>query len=93
MVGIPAILAGSWLALTDRRREGAALLGLGIILQLTGHYVFEHNKPVFLTKRRHPLSLISAVVYVGQSYARLLKGEPLVPIESNGRHEHAACRN
>lgn len=93
MVGIPAIVVGLLLALSDRRREGTTLLGLGVILQLTGHFVFEHNRPVLMTKRRHPLSLVSALVFVGQSYARLFKGEPLVSIESNGRHERAACRN
>ncbi len=72
------------LLLSDRRREATALFGVGIILQLVGHFVFEHNRPILMTKQRDPVTLLSALVFVSQSWARLIKGEPLVAIESNG---------
>lgn len=89
MVGIPAMVLGLLMALSDRRRgnQGIALFGIGVVLQLVGHFVYERNLPVFMSKQRDPITMVSALVYVTQSWGRLLRGEPLIPVaavESNG---------
>lgn len=91
MVGIPAMVLGLAMALSDRRpgnmNKGIALFGIGVVLQLVGHFVYERNLPVFMSKQRDPITMLSALVYVTQSWWRVLRGEPLIAVasvESNG---------
>jgi uncharacterized membrane protein YGL010W len=62
MVGIPMIVLSFPIAFFNRRLA-AQFQAIGWILQFTGHYVFEHNQPVFL-EAGDPLTAAAALVFV-----------------------------
>ena len=66
MVGVP-LLALSFPVALFNRRLAAQLQAVGWILQLTGHYVFEHNKPVFM-EAADPLTAAAALVFVADEW-------------------------
>lgn len=72
LFGVPMI-ALSFPMLLFNRKKAVALFGCGWFLQFLGHFVFEHNKPVLLTRGRSPLTLLSALVFVGQEWVDTLQ--------------------
>ncbi len=75
MFGIPMI-AVSFLVLPFSRKAFAQLQFWGWILQLVGHIVFEHNRPVLL-EVRSPYTAISALVFVYKEWQRALERRSL----------------
>lgn len=68
--------------LFDRRR-GLTLFGLGWLLQFIGHFVFEKNKPILLSSRRSPYTLLSALVFVTEEWLDTVKSVRL-ELHENG---------
>jgi uncharacterized membrane protein YGL010W len=75
MVGVP-IIALSFPVFFVNRRLAGDMQKVGWTLQLIGHYVFEHNKPVFMDAA-DPLTALAALVFVADEWQRALKGESI----------------
>jgi uncharacterized membrane protein YGL010W len=73
LVGIP-ILVLSVPAFFVSRRLAAQLQGIGWLLQLIGHFVYEHNKPV-LIEARDPLTVMAALSFIAEEWRRAWNGE------------------
>jgi uncharacterized membrane protein YGL010W len=84
MVGVPMIALSFPIALFNRRLA-AQFQVIGWFLQFTGHYVFEHNQPVFLDAR-DPLTAAVALVFVVNEWNRALfvetKKMPALPLKA-----------
>lgn len=76
LVGIPMIVLSLPMLLFDRRRA-FSLFGLGWLLQFIGHYVFEKNKPIVLSARRSPYTLVSALIFVTEEWMDTLNSVKL----------------
>jgi len=76
LIGIP-LIALSIPTLFCSPRRAAQLFGVGWAFQFIGHYVFEKNKPVLFSEARDPLTLVSALVFCADGWARVLTGRPL----------------
>lgn len=76
LVGVPMIVLALPMLLFDRRRA-FSLFGLGWFLQFLGHYVFEKNKPIILSSRRSPYTLVSALIFVTEEWMDTLKSVSL----------------
>lgn len=72
LFGVPMIVL-SLVVLFFDRKKAAMLFSCGWFLQFLGHYVFEHNKPILLTRGRSPYTLLSAVVFVGEEWIDTVK--------------------
>lgn len=83
MIGIPMIAISIPLVFFNRK-AAVSLFGLGWACQFLGHYVFEKNDPVFMSKDKDPLTVLAAFVFVGQEWCNFLSGKPL----NNGYHDH-----
>lgn len=75
MIGVP-LIAASMLALPFNKRLSRNLNLSGWALQLIGHFVFEHNKPVTL-EVRSPFMFASALVFTYDQWKKVLAKEPL----------------
>lgn len=82
LVGVPMIFLSLAIFLFDRRR-GLTLFGLGWLLQFIGHFVFEKNKPILLSSRRSPYTLLSALVFVTEEWLDTVKSVRL-ELHENG---------
>jgi uncharacterized membrane protein YGL010W len=84
MVGIPMIVLSFPIAFFNRRLA-TQFQAIGWILQFTGHYVFEHNQPVFL-EAGDPLTAAAALVFVANEWNRALSIEtkkiPALPLKA-----------
>lgn len=56
------------------RKKAVAMFSFGWLLQLLGHYVFEHNRPILFTRGRSPYTAISALVFVGEEWMDTVRG-------------------
>jgi len=74
MIGVPMIVA-SFFVFPYNKKASLQLQAGGWFLQFVGHFVFEHNKPVFL-EMRDPMTLVAAVVFVSNEWVRVLKKGP-----------------
>jgi uncharacterized membrane protein YGL010W len=86
LFGVPMIAASVPLLFLSARLAGQFFVA-GWALQLIGHFVFEKNKPVLFSRHAHPMVLVVALVFVGENWAKFLRGEPwsgLVEIHGNG---------
>lgn len=75
MIGVP-LIAASMLALPFNRKLSRNLNMGGWALQMVGHFIFEHNKPVTLEVRT-PFMFASALVFTYEQWKKVLQGEPL----------------
>ena len=75
MVGVPMIVFSLPVFLVHRPLA-VQMQKVGWTLQLIGHFVFEHNKPVFL-EAADPLTALAAIVFVTAEWQRALKGASL----------------
>jgi|ERR1700733_7548343 uncharacterized membrane protein YGL010W len=82
MVGVP-LIALSFPVFLLNRRLAAQMQEVGWTLQFIGHFVFEHNKPVFL-EAADPLTALAALVFVADEWHRALKGDSLIEEKNNG---------
>lgn len=76
MIGVPMIAASLPLFLINRNLA-LKMQSWGWTLQLAGHYIFEHNKPVFL-EARDPLTALAALVFVSEHWQLFLSGQSLI---------------
>jgi uncharacterized membrane protein YGL010W len=74
MIGIPLIVF-SLLPVDQRLRN--KLFWSGWLLQLIGHYAFEHNEPVLL-EFRSPMTFVSALIFITHQWKRILTGKKIV---------------
>ena len=85
LFGVPMIaLAVPFIFINFRR--AVTLFVAGWVLQFIGHFVFEKNKPVIISEATNPLVPLAAIIVVGQLWARILSGQPLMDeVPLNGR--------
>ena len=74
MVGVPMIALSFPIALFNKRLA-AQFQTIGWILQFAGHYIFEHNNPVFLNEK-DPLTAAAALVFVADEWNHALAVDP-----------------
>ncbi|MBZ0189604.1 MAG: DUF962 domain-containing protein [Candidatus Obscuribacterales bacterium] len=67
LVGVPMIFLSFPMLFYDWKRAIVLFSG-GWILQFVGHFVFEKNRPVLMTKGRHTYTILSALVFVGSEW-------------------------
>jgi len=72
LVGVPFIAFAIPMFFLNRKKA-AMMFSFGWFLQLLGHYVFEHNKPILFTRGRSPYTAISALVFVGEEWMDTLR--------------------
>jgi uncharacterized membrane protein YGL010W len=77
LIGVP-LIALSFPILLFSWRTGLKLLSLGWIFQLIGHYAFEKNKPVLFSEARDPLTVLAALIYVSNGWARVFSGRDII---------------
>jgi uncharacterized membrane protein YGL010W len=82
LFGVPMIALSLVMLLFDRKKA-VMLFSLGWLLQFLGHYLFEHNKPILLTRGRSPYTLLSALVFVGEEWVDTVKSIRSDIAESN----------
>ncbi|MGH9553184.1 MAG: DUF962 domain-containing protein [Terriglobales bacterium] len=87
LIGIPLIALALPLGLLNWR-QGAKLFSLGWAFQFIGHFVFEKNKPVLFSESSNPLTILAALVWVTDGWARVISGQPLVDDEDVITEEH-----
>jgi uncharacterized membrane protein YGL010W len=75
MVGIPMLTASVFI-FPFSRRWFFGLQFVGWMLQLIGHYGYEHNKPV-LWDKPGPLTVVSALEFVKEEWEKFFAGETL----------------
>jgi uncharacterized membrane protein YGL010W len=84
MVGVPMIAMSFPIALFNRRLA-TQFQAIGWFLQFTGHYVFEHNQPVFVDAN-DPLTAAVALVFVANEWNRALSIDarkiPALPLKA-----------
>ena len=73
MLGVPLILVSLVTFLCGARRTGVALFGLGAVLQIAGHLIFEKNKPIFVKRPSNLLNYTSAIIFVAREWAGAFK--------------------
>lgn len=73
MFGVP-LLAVSLPMLIFNPRAAIRLFITGLILQVAGHYFFEHNKPVLASKSRSIMTYVAALVFIMEEWKDLLSG-------------------
>lgn len=73
LIGVPLILVSLPMFLISWRRA-LLLAGLGWLFQITGHYVFEQNRPHLASDPRNPFIYLSAICFVGQEWLNLIAG-------------------
>jgi uncharacterized membrane protein YGL010W len=86
LFGVPMLAASVPLLLVSAKVASRFFVA-GWALQLIGHYVFEKNKPVLFSEHGNPMILAAALVFVGENWAKVIKGEPLsddLEISGNG---------
>lgn len=71
MVGVPLIVA-SLITLFFAWKLALGMFVLGWVLQFTGHFVFEKNKPVLFSDPSNPLTYFYAVIFVAEEWWHLL---------------------
>jgi hypothetical protein len=83
MIGIPMLVLSPVVGLVNKRAAGS-LFKCGWALQFVGHYLFEHNKPVFL-ETRNPFTFLSALLFVSALWYRVFTGQSIAPPQSHYR--------
>lgn len=81
MIGVPLIAASLPTAFFNFP-AAAGMFGAGWVLQVTGHYVFEKNKPVLFADPTNPMTYIAAITFVGEEWGKVLTGKPLVEMRT-----------
>ncbi len=81
LIGVP-LIALSFPTFLFSWRTGLKLFSLGWAFQLIGHYAFEKNKPVLFSEARDPLTILAALIFVSNGWARALGRRDLID-ESN----------
>jgi len=76
MIGVPMITA-AFPVLFFNWRWAVALFVIGWVFQFAGHRFFEHNRPVLMADLSNPLTYFSALVFVAQEWAQVLRGRRL----------------
>jgi uncharacterized membrane protein YGL010W len=84
MLGVPMIAAALPVLFFDWR-WAAGLFIIGWALQFAGHRFFEHNRPVLLADPSNPLTYFSALIFVTQEWAQVLRGRGLSRAPSSRR--------
>ena len=77
MIGVP-LIAISFAALLFNWKTALKLFALGWVFQLVGHQVFEKNKPVLFGDARSPLTILAALIYVSNGWAKLFTGRNII---------------
>ena len=77
LIGVP-LIALSFPLLLISWRSALKIFSLGWVFQLIGHLVFEKNKPVLFSEARDPLTLVAALIYVTDGWAKLVSGRTLI---------------
>lgn len=72
MFGVPLLLLSLPVFLFNRR-IGAAMFGLGAILQLAGHFFFERNRPILAENPTSLLNYTSAIFFVAREWVSAFK--------------------
>ena len=72
MFGIPMLFLTPIVGLFNKK-AASSLFKCGWALQFLGHYVFEHNKPVFL-EVKNPMTALSALLFVSGLWYRFFTG-------------------
>jgi uncharacterized membrane protein YGL010W len=73
MIGVPMLALTPIVGLFNKKAASTLFKG-GWALQFLGHYVFEHNKPVFL-EVRNPMTAFSALLFVSGLWYRFFTGK------------------
>ena len=71
MFGVPMIALSLPLLFFDRKKA-LMLFTAGWILQLTGHYLFERNKPTLTKNPFDPLTYMASLIFVSKEWLSLL---------------------
>ena len=71
MFGVPLIVA-SLITLFFAWKLAIGMFVVGWLLQFTGHFVFEKNKPVLFADPSNPLTYFYAVIFVAEEWWKLL---------------------
>ena len=71
MFGIPLIVA-SLVIVFFSWKLALILMVPGWLLLWAGHYLFEQNRPALFSDWKNPLIYLSAVIFVGEEWWRLL---------------------
>ncbi len=82
LFGVPMIALSLPLMLINFRR-GLTLFSAGWVLQFIGHFYFEKNKPVVLSKSRNYLVPLAALFTVYQYWRDILTGNFIIE-DKNG---------
>lgn len=86
LFGVPLIALSIPMLLFDRKRA-VMMFSFGWFLQFLGHYLFEHNKPILLTRGVSPYTMLSALVFVGEEWVDTIRSIRQDLLEStNGRN-------
>jgi len=83
LIGVPLIVLAIPMLFFNWRRA-LVLFGAGCLCQLTGHYLFEHNQPLFMGNPRKLNTYLSALVFVAEEWMHLLSGHCLSDGEGSG---------
>ena len=67
-------------------RRGLTLFSVGWALQFIGHFVFEKNNPIVFSRKRHALTLVSALFFVCQEWLDTLKSVSYELYDSGNGH-------
>jgi uncharacterized membrane protein YGL010W len=76
MFGVP-LLAASLPMIIFNPRLAIRLFITGLILQVAGHFLFEHNKPVLASKSRSVMTYVAALAFVLEEWKDILSGRGL----------------
>ena len=80
LIGVPLIAVSVPLALFSVKMASRSFVA-GWILQFIGHYVYEKNRPVLFQEYGNPLVFAAALVFVTETWAKVLKGEAIADPE------------
>jgi len=76
LFGVPMIALSLPFTIWNFRR-GLSLFVAGGILQLIGHYVFEKNSPVILSKNKSMWTPLVSLVVISQYWLQVFQGQAL----------------
>ena len=76
LIGVP-LIAISLPLFFFSPRKASKLFAAGCALQLSGHYLFEHNQPVFFKDPKNLFNYLSALVFAIQEWKYVIKHHKL----------------
>ncbi len=85
MIGVPMILS-SFGVLVFHWQAAIVLFAVGWTFQLVGHRYFERNRPVLAANPRNPMTYLAAIIFVGQEWGQVLRGQRLTADASVPKH-------